>query len=333
MANLTKSSILVLSNDPDRSARISKTSLLVLSTISQPLYCSKTVALVLSSPSDCITKLCQCWKITRRDGIVFAYTTHNRPVTFLGVTYQVCNSLNPSAFESGIMNKRGFGDIELTGAIGQDNITEHDIANGLFDNASVEGYVVSWDETNRTNSKRILKGIVGNTKQNGSTYSMEVITVGVKLSQRPLIQVYTPSCRHELGQGLCPINLLSYSYSGSVTETVNRDGITKASFRQFYDSTTSQPNDYYNLGILVWLTGNNAGISSEIKTYRQSDGLITLWQSMPHEIEIGDTFTMFPGCDKTMDTHLNKFGLTSDTFGGFPDLPGNDAIARTPDAV
>ena len=332
MANVTKSNILTLSSDPNVQARVSKSSVLILSTVSQPLYCTKSVMLVLSSPSDCVTKLCQCWKITRQDGITFAYTTHNKSITFLGTTYQVCKSLNASAFESGLMNSRGTGDVEITGILGDDGISEHDIVTGLFDNATVEGYVVSWDSDTRTNSKRILNGIIGGSKQSGTKYSMDVITVGIKLSQRPLIDVYTPSCRFDLGVSPCPVNLSSYVYSGGVTETVSRDGINKSSYRQFYDIGTSQPDGYYDLGILTWTSGDNSGISTEIKSYDQSSGLITLWNAMPNEIQIGDDYTMTPGCDKLMNTHQTKFALPPDSFGGLPDIPGNDAIARTPDA-
>lgn len=331
MANITHSRILALSSGASNQSQLTKGVVLILSSISQPMYFTKSDVLILSSPSDCITKLCQCWKITRSDGITFSYTTHSKPVTFLGTTFGVCRSINSSAFESGVINRNGVGDIEINGIMGDDGISEHDVVNGLFDNATVEGYIVSWDTANQTNSKRILKGIIGSTKHSKTSYTFEILTVGLKLNQRPLLDVYTPSCRYELGVSPCPVNILDYDFNGSVTGIVSRSGINKSSYRQFFDTSTSHSDGYYDLGVLTWTSGLNDGISSEIKSYRQSDGLITLWSSMPNEIEIGDTYNMYPGCTKLMETHTTRFGLTEDSFGGFPDIPGNDALVRTPD--
>lgn len=330
MARITKSSVLGLT-DNDGDIRISKAVILALTTISQPVLISNAYVLALTAMSDCHTKFCQCYKITRRDGISFAFTTHNEPIDFNSATFTPCYSFSPTASETGIMANRGVGDVEINGIIGQDYITEHDLAHGLFDGAIVDVYRVEWGES-RAGSKRLIRGIISSVSVSKTRYSMQVLTIGQKFDQTPLIDVYTPACRYELGVSPCPFDISTLEYNGTVTGVPVDAGINRSRYRQFFDSAITETNGYYSLGKIVWVTGNNAGITSEIKTYDSTTDAIVLWNPMPFKIEIGDTYTMTPGCDKTRTHHTIKFGLTMDSFGGFPDLPGNDALMRTPDA-
>lgn len=330
-ASVTKANTLVLSSGGGET-RITKAVTLVLASVAQPVYLTKSITLILCGPDICSTKLCQCWKITRRDNISFAYTTHNEKVTFMGVEYKPCSSLSATAFESGLLNSNEGGDVEINGILSDGNITEHDLAHGLFDGATVEVYLVSWDSDTLSGTKRIGKGIIGDTTQGGSGYKAQVLTISAKLSQTPLIDVFSPSCRYTLGQGLCPVNLTSYQYSGTVTAVLPRSSLSRVRNRQFFDSGITQSNGYYSLGKILWLTGANAGITAEVKDYFSANDLISLWEPMPFEIQNGDTYIMTPGCNKSFDDHTVKFSLTADTYGGQPDLPGNDYLMRTPDA-
>jgi len=48
-------------------------------------------------------------------------------------------------------------------------------------------------------------------------------------------------------------------------------------------------------------------------------------------VQVGDTYTAKPGCDKSAEICKTKFDNFIN-FGGFPDVPGQDRIASTPDA-
>lgn len=58
-------------------------------------------------------------------------------------------------------------------------------------------------------------------------------------------------------------------------------------------------------------------------------GVITLFLPMNWDIAVGDTFTITRGCDKTPETC--KSFANYKNYGGFPDVPGMDAILKTPD--
>lgn len=89
---------------------------------------------------------------------------------------------------------------------------------------------------------------------------------------------------------------------------------------------------YMNKSALTWLTGNNAGVAMEVKSYYQPGATLTLYLNMKHTIQAGDTFSYYPGCDKRRETCWAKFN-NAINFGGEPDMPGMDALLTYPDAM
>jgi len=86
---------------------------------------------------------------------------------------------------------------------------------------------------------------------------------------------------------------------------------------------------YFDLGQLVWTTGLNAGQQSQVKQY--TPGQFVLWEPVHYNIQAGDEYQVTPGCDKSLETCKNKFDNFVN-YGGFPDVPGRDAIVQTPDS-
>ncbi len=91
---------------------------------------------------------------------------------------------------------------------------------------------------------------------------------------------------------------------------------------------------WFDEGLVTWLTGLNAGTSMEVKTWTKATKTIELFLPMPFAIQAGDTFEIYPGCDKTRSGAEGckvKFANVVN-FQGFPDVPGNDQVLRFPDA-
>lgn len=59
--------------------------------------------------------------------------------------------------------------------------------------------------------------------------------------------------------------------------------------------------------------GNNNGIRRTI--LEAEDGLITVAVPFPNEMEVGDTYDYYPGCDKTPETCRDRFDNLSNFFG------------------
>jgi len=338
-ARVTQGAVL-LAEEVEADARVTQTAILYLHSEGVPANISQVALLYLAAESPCAAKRAQVWKITRRDETVYRFTTHDETVSWRNEEYSPCNSLSASAIEATMLNAIGGGDIEVNGLISDDSITEFDLANGLFDGAAVEVWLVPWNDPSLASDspRRLLKGILGETTQSALNYTAQVFTASAKLAQKPLLNIYTPACRFEPGDGKCPVDVVGLTATGYVTAVLARMAYDRRSYRQFYcssnDSNSSSSSSssggtfstFYVYGLLTWVTGNNAGISSEIKSF--DDGLVTLWEPMPHEIQISDQYSVRPGCAKTTSDHVNKFGLSMDSFGGFPDLPGLDAAIR-----
>jgi hypothetical protein len=90
-------------------------------------------------------------------------------------------------------------------------------------------------------------------------------------------------------------------------------------------------NDWFNYGIITWITGENAGLKGEVKDWVQSTGAIELFLPMPYTIAIGDLFDITPGCDKRHATCKDKFdNILNRRAEDF--VPGVDVALDYPDA-
>jgi len=311
-------------------ARVTQIPLLGLYEISTPCRLTQMPLLALFSGGVCLAQRAQIWRIVRLDGTAFRYTSHDEPVTFRGEVYTPCYSLRQTATSGGITSGSDAGDAEITGLISDSAITEEDLANGLFDGASVEVWLLPWDTSTTIVPRRLTKGVVARLEHNPTSYTATVQTPGVKLTQSPLLQAYTPACRWDLGSPECGVNLDStYLEIGSVTNIFPREAINAITFRKFVDTSRTESDGFFDNGTLTWTSGSNTGVTAEIKSYES--GTFELWDVLPNEIELGDAYEVLPGCAKTTADCSGKFSNLIN-FGGFPNIPGRDSIYETPDA-
>lgn len=107
---------------------------------------------------------------------------------------------------------------------------------------------------------------------------------------------------------------------GTVTSVTNN--------RIFTDTGRTEANDFWQFGKLTWLTGLNAQVSMEVKD-STSGGLIELAQLMFKNIQVGDTYSVEAGCDKSLANHCrDKFDNTIN-FRGEPYVPQKQELSVT----
>jgi hypothetical protein len=82
---------------------------------------------------------------------------------------------------------------------------------------------------------------------------------------------------------------------------------------------------WFALGLVKWLTGNNAGTYNQVRVWTQATSRIQLWGATRFNVQVGDTFEIVPGCDKKFSTCLAKFNNTIN-FRGEHLLPGQDFL-------
>lgn len=265
------------------------------------------------------TTLAWCWRVTRKDGAVYGFTEHDKPLTFLSTTFEPESGLIASEI-------RASSDLaadaqEAEGVLSSSSISETDILDGKWDNADVEAWRVNWADT----TQRVLlrRGSIGQLRRGRVSFVAEMRSITHILGQT-VGRTYQSTCDAELGDARCGINLESGAYKGSGTVTAMLDGRSfKASGLSLY------ANGWFSAGSVEWVTGANAGRKVELASHTLAAGIatVTVLEMPVRGIVPGDTFLIRAGCDKVIATCAAKFANVPN-FRGFPNIPGNDAIMR-----
>lgn len=306
--------------------RASQVVIQALSEVQIPLRASQVVIQALVNAGPCVTRRCQVWRIERTDGTVFRFTSHDEPVTYKGEAYTPCASLAASASQS-VASVGDASNMVLAGIIDDDAIREEDIQGGLFDDAYVEVWLVNWAEGETAPEYRLTAGWLGQISSGERGFEGEIIGPGGKLSQKPLVQQYTPTCRWQFGDSRCGINRAALTRTGTILQVPER-GVFIADI----DDLTAAAQ--YDGGTVQFLTGENAGLVVDVKSVQEStDGQATvvLWLNAPLTMAAGDTIDLLPGCDQLKETCKDVYGNLIN-FGGFDLVPGEDAVTETPKA-
>lgn len=265
------------------------------------------------------TTLSWCWRITRADGQVFGFTDHDRALTFDDTTFESEAGLIPSELRHGSDLSVDAQDAE--GVLSSDRITETDILDGRWDNASVEVFRVNWQDV----SQRILirLGSIGEIRRGRVSFVAEMRSLAHVLNQQ-VGRSYQTTCDAALGDARCRVDLDNPTLRGS--------GAVSAVPRPRVFTTTDLGGyaaRWFTSGVVEWVTGANAGRSAEVMRH-DVDGdiaIITLLSEPVLPVVNADTFTITAGCDKRIETCNQKFANVVN-FRGFADIPGPDTILR-----
>lgn len=320
-------------------ARSTQLARMVAATVTVQARASQLVRMIIAAAVPCGTTWCQCWRLTRRDGVIFRFTSLDEDFAWGSETFSACGSLNPSASESATALGQ-VGNIELTGIIASSAITAGDLYGGLFDDAFVEVWLV--DYSGEETPKRIAAGWTGALSQEAEgSFKMEVIGPGARLQQQALVQTVAPRCRWKFGDTRCGIDREARSLSGEVLFSVDRGNFTAeidpgtlSSGHLVSGAASSGADEIENQwenGTVRFESGSNTGQECEVKTVDFATGQIVLWALPANTPIAGDTFTLLPGC--AQDKAACQLYANFDRFGGYPDVPGDDAIAQVPDAT
>lgn len=264
--------------------------------------------------------LATLWKITRTDGQVFRFTDHDTDIVVTDGTYIAKSGYSPTT----IVSTEGLSvdNLTLETILDADAITETDLISGKFDYADVEIYQVNWASPSWSSKVFLKRGTFGEVKTGKVMASVEFRGLSQHLNQ-VTGRMYTLNCDTDLGSTRCGASLVSYTVSGAVTAVIDSD--------TFRDNSTAdiinKADGWFSYGLLTWLTGNNAGRNVEVKkfTVSGSDFTFDLIEPMWDAIQVGDTFSVYAGCDKTFETCKTKFS-NGVNFQGFQNIPNSDTI-------
>lgn len=260
------------------------------------------------------TTLCTLWKITRADGVIFAFTDFTQDITYNGVTYLAATAFTASTVQQN--SDFSVDNLEVDGVLDSSTITEADLLAGLYDFADLLVLIVNYNDL--TMGDLVLKsGSLGQVTIQKRQFVAEVRGIS-QLLQQNLGHVYAASCDALLGDARCTLNLAPFTFPGSVTAGVSN--------QSFFSSSLTQGANYFNGGLVIWTAGLNVGLKMEVKDFINNQ--VTLALAMPYSVAVGDTFNIVAGCDKAVATCKSKFNNLVN-FRGFPSVPGTNALLST----
>jgi uncharacterized phage protein (TIGR02218 family) len=258
------------------------------------------------------TTLCWCWYVERSDLQVFGFTTCSTDIEYDGVVYRASTGVMPSAVQSN--RDVSVSNMEVTGMLDSDAITEEDLLVGKWDNAYVHIFELDFTDVS-LGHMTLTTGVIGEVSAGRNSFKAELRGLAQRL-QQPVGRVYSAACNAVLGDTRCGVDLPALAETSTVTSVASR--------RAFSDSARAEADDYFGAGYVLFTSGLNAGIGMEILSF--SSGLFTLQLPLPYNVSIGDTFTAYPGCRKRFaEDCVGKYS-NGVNFRGFPHVPLNDKV-------
>ena len=130
--------------------------------------------------------------------------------------------------------------------------------------------------------------------------------------------LYQPGCMHTLFDAGCTLS--KAAFANPLTTLIGASPTSVS-------ATTSRPTQYFDLGTITFTSGALSGLSFSVKSFvlTGGTGTFTFAQPLPSAPAAGDTFTAYPGCDKTLTTCQTKFSNLAH-FRGYPFIPAPETL-------
>lgn len=247
--------------------------------------------------------MCDLYEITLKSGLVFRYASYDMDIVTDGKTY---SHKGPHFKRNRIKLSSGIAVDKMTVRVYTDpkdtisNVPMMQIAhNGGFDEAnlsllrcfmSAPGVVVGTIE--------MFAGYV-DVESGGGLEMKWVVKSGVqKLNVDYPLRKYYPTCPYALYDNGCGLDLEAFTTIGTVT------GVKSY---QDFNTTLTAADGYYEQGGIEWLSGALVGATAPVKASYQTNGQITMLIPLDAAPAVGDTFKIYPGCNKTPAACRDKF--------------------------
>lgn len=253
-------------------------------------------------------------------------TTSANAVVFEGETYQTALAIDLSA-QSESSSDAAY-DTEIQGVIDSDLLTNADLNNGVYRGAQVDEYIVD-PKYPYAGALRSYRYYIQEIEWDGEVFRATCGGIQDSVAQNKG-ENFSRQCVVPLFSTFCGVSRSSFRIPTTGGQTVtsvdatNRRVFTAQGFNSQVPTTSS--NDYLIFGTVEFLTGKNAGRFGTIVQYLANADTLSLAEGMPFDIQVGDTFAAFPGCQKTV-SHCR------DKFDNLPRFQGNPYVRTASSAV
>ena len=163
----------------------------------------------------------------------------------------------------------------------------------------------------------VWMGRVINVKFERNTVSIRGEPIFTSLKRPALRRIYQTTCPHLLYGPICTFPRTTLQ----LETAVNITGGTTLTSSEF----SNQSDGFYTGGFVEWET---AGVINRRYILSHSGSGIVV--NIPfQDIQNGANVRVFPGCDHTLNTCVNKFN-NEENYGGFPYIPTKNPFGGSP---
>ncbi|EHU3263527.1 DUF2163 domain-containing protein [Acinetobacter baumannii] len=257
------------------------------------------------------------YTITTIQGIAYRFTNYDFDLTVGG---KVFSSQGPIISREGISLSLGIEVDNLSITIGTNESTkfgEVPVAqafhNGVLDGARFKLERIFMDAQTPTDTSAgtlvLFEGRIVEPEFDRYEIKASVVSDvdGLKL-QMPR-NLYQPGCLNTLFDSACGLHSADFAVNTTIAANSTPNRIL---------CELSQPQGWFTQGVVEFLEGVNIGIKRTVRLHETGALLLTLpLLEMP---AIGEAIRVYPGCDKRLETCINRFNNRA-RFRGSPFVP------------
>lgn len=250
-----------------------------------------------------------CLRIVPLWGSPVYLTDHPKDIVIGSDIYKTDSGYSFSGLSSESNMSPGMLDLDGISTIA--GVSKDKIRSGVFDNARVYAFATTWNNP-IADEEPLGVGIAGKTTVKDDKYTIQLMLLGDVLGQS-VGKTYTAACPKTFGgQEFAGCKYVITPVTGTITSVTNN--------YIFHDSSRVEVSDYFGLGTISFTSGNNVGLKPlEIKNYNVN-GTITTYEPFYYSVQVGDSYSMIPGCRKRLTDCSTKFNNVIN-FGGFSFIP------------
>lgn len=247
-----------------------------------------------------------------RPGSTFRYTSHDEDITVAGTLYTGIFPIERTKIEAS--SDPGRNPIKVKASSDLPFATQYvEAPPGDVINLTIKTF-----HENDVNGEVIVIwiGRVTNVSFQGEEATLRCEPIFTSLKRPALRRLYQTACPHLLYGPVCTANRLTFLVPSAITVT---DPLTYTSAE-----IGAQADNYFSGGFITW---DNSGVVERRTILTHIGTSITINSPIP-DISTGQSIDIYPGCDHTLATCVNKFNNV-DNYGGFPFIPEKNPFSGT----
>ncbi len=248
--------------------------------------------------------MCELYEIRLLSGLIFRYANYDMPITLPDGRFFTHKGPIFTRTRTKLTSKITVDKMNVTLQVdGNDKMagtsTMQVSHNGGFDGATLTLYRCFMDVPGVVvDALEWFGGDIDVKDGGGTEINLEVKSGVQRLNVEWPLRKYYTSCPYTLYSASCGLDIAQYKTTGTVTQVNSQT--------EFLCDLTFA-DDYYNQGGIEWLDGPLAGATAPIKlSYATGGRLITLLPLKAAPVA-GNTFKIYPGCNKLPATCRDKF--------------------------